>query len=101
MTRGPVAVVLLLIIAAVVAGAVLLGASHEPDGGREYSIDYVLNGGILPEDSAEKYAGGEYASLPLPSKTGAVFCGWFEDPELTEPIGAILPSRSGDITLYA
>ncbi|MBO4797708.1 MAG: InlB B-repeat-containing protein, partial [Candidatus Methanomethylophilaceae archaeon] len=71
------------------------------DGGKEYSIGYVLNGGILPEDSAEKYTEGEYASLPLPSKTGAVFCGWFEDPELTEPLGAILPSRSGDITLYA
>lgn len=66
-----------------------------------YKITYILNGGTLPEDSPTSYSYGEYADLPLPTYGDRFFEGWYTDAECKDPIGAILATTKGDITVYA
>ena len=55
------------------------------------------NGGTLPE-----YSLVEGAALPIPTKTGYTFAGWYENQELTGvPVADIPTDSTGELTFYA
>ena len=55
------------------------------------------NGGTLPEHSL--VAG---AALPIPTKTGHTFAGWYENPEFSgNPVTDIPTNSTGELTFYA
>ena len=67
----------------------------------EHSIEYVLDGGTLPEGSVRTFTGGVGAVLPIPEREGMVFAGWFEDPEFTTPVVVLGRDVLEDVTVYA
>ena len=55
------------------------------------------NGGTLPEYSL--VAG---AALPIPTKTGYTFDGWYENPDFTgNPVADVPTDSTGELTFYA
>ena len=66
-----------------------------------YAIDYVLNGGTLPEGAPTVYAQFEGAVLPKPTKKGYTFVGWSTDVEGFNTITKIPTSAHSDFTVYA
>ena len=55
------------------------------------------NGGTLPEYSL--VAG---AALPIPTKTGYTFAGWYENPDFTgNPVADVPTDSTGELTFYA
>ena len=52
------------------------------DVGDVRSIEYVVNGGSIPEDSPRSYLPGTYTSLPGASNGDLFFEGWYTDPEI-------------------
>ncbi len=68
----------------------------------EYTITYVLNGGKNSRYNPTKYT-LETGKITLydASWTGALFDGWYKDPEFKEQITEIAEDSKGDITLYA
>ena len=99
MSRGAALAIMLAVLAAIAVSAVALGSSHQSE--NEYAVTYELDGGDLVGDAPGSYKPGKYVGLPSAAKDGMFFQGWFEDPDLTVPIGAILPSREGNLKLYA
>ena len=67
----------------------------------EHSIEYVLDGGTLPEGSVRTFTGGVGAVLPIPEREGMVFAGWFEDPDFTAPVVVLGRDVLEDVTVYA
>lgn len=67
----------------------------------EHSIEYVLDGGTLPEGSVRTFIGGVGAVLPIPEREGMVFAGWFEDLEFTTPVVVLGRDVLEDVTVYA
>lgn len=67
-----------------------------------YNINYVLDGGTLPENAPISFKEGTSVNLVEAIKDGAFFAGWYDNPELTgNPITIIESSVKNDITLYA
>jgi len=72
-----------------------------------YTIEYVLNGGTLSDDSPTTYASGKITELGSATKElensedGYVFLGWYLDEELTQNILYIPSTMTGNIKLYA
>ena len=65
----------------------------------ESEIDYVLDGGLIGEDAPTTYVEGEgLAELPVPTKEGYVFLGWYVGEEKVESISA---EQTGKVTLTA
>lgn len=61
------------------------------------TITLIPNGGTLPEYSL--VAG---AALPIPSKTGYTFAGWYENSELTgDPVADVPTGSTVNLTFYA
>lgn len=55
------------------------------------------NGGTLPE-----YSLVEGAALPIPTKTGYTFAGWYENPDFTgNPVADVPTDSTGELTFYA
>ncbi len=55
------------------------------------------NGGTLPEFSLV-----EGAALPIPSKTGYTFAGWYENQDFTgNPVADVPTDSTGELTFYA
>ncbi|MBQ7558139.1 MAG: InlB B-repeat-containing protein [Lachnospiraceae bacterium] len=72
--------------------------------GKEYSIDYVLNGGANDIHNPQVYYFGEGVGLFKNAvKTGHDFGGWYEDPGFAENtrVTSISTTRKGNVTLYA
>ena len=67
----------------------------------EHSIEYVLDGGTLPEGSVRTFIGGVGAVLPIPEREGMVFAGWFEDSEFMTPVVVLGRDVLEDVTVYA
>ena len=64
----------------------------------QYTITFDTNGGDAL--SPQTYDYNEQLSLPIPTRTGFTFDGWFANPELTQPFNDLtMPAE--DITLYA
>ena len=48
----------------------------------KYTISYDVDGGILPDDAALEFIEDEKVALPVPTKEGYNFLGWYEGDEL-------------------
>ena len=63
---------------------VFAACGGKKDNKRSYTITYHLNGGAFADDAdvPEKYrTGDEAATLPTPTKEGALFLGWYDVSE--------------------
>ena len=63
----------------------------------KYSITYEVNGGILPTDVITSYLEGEELELPVPTKEGYNFLGWYKNEVLFEE--TVMPAEN--LTLVA
>ncbi len=70
---------------------------------KSYDLTYVLNGGMNAEDAKSSYINSASAiPLPLPSRYGYDFCGWYSDKDFTsEAVSEIAPLTLGDLIFYA
>lgn len=67
-----------------------------------YAINYVLDGGALPAGTPAAYPEGEgLATLPVPTKAGHTFKGWFETADGSGLVENIPTDSTGEVTLYA
>ena len=67
-----------------------------------YTITYVLNGGILEPGYVEVYDFGTTVKLPIPSKQGSAFMGWFENSSFEgDVVEKILATDKGNKKYYA
>ena len=63
----------------------------------KYSITYEVNGGILPTDVITSYLEGEELEIPVPTKEGYNFLGWYKNDVLFEE--TVMPAEN--LTLVA
>jgi uncharacterized repeat protein (TIGR02543 family) len=67
----------------------------------KYAITLELNGGTI-ETSLYEYDGTVDVELPIPTKEGRVFAGWYDNSEFSgSPVEKILAGESCDKTYYA
>ena len=68
-----------------------------------YTITYVKNGGtIANESNYKKYTPGEVLKLPIPTKEGYIFEGWYEDSKFSgAEVTEITADATGNKTFYA
>lgn len=68
-----------------------------------YTITYVKNGGtIANENNYQKYTPGEVLNLPIPTKEGYDFEGWYEDSKFSgAEVTQITADATGNKTFYA
>ncbi len=92
----PIAIAILVVIA---GAAVVCVHFFSDDGSR--SIEYVLDGGTLPDGAPASYKEGTPLDLPEPTKEGYVFSGWYTDKELTSKLESVTAETRGNLTLYA
>ena len=65
-------------------------------------IEYELNGGTLPEGAPTQYVLTVGATLPVPTKDGHKFMGWYDNAECTgEAVEVISTEATGDFKFYA
>lgn len=64
-----------------------------------YTIDYNLNGGLFSGVANTTYTVETSYTLPIPTRDGYTFDGWFTDDE--QQVTAIVPGMSGDLSLTA
>lgn len=68
----------------------------------DYTIAYELGGGELPEGAPDGYVYGEGCELPVPTREGHAFEGWYATPDLSgDPVTEVAPDAMGDKTFYA
>lgn len=65
----------------------------------EYSITYILNGGINGSENPSKYNFKSSIILESPTRTGYTFLGWYDEDG--NRVGSIGKGTTGDITLTA
>ena len=102
---------MVVVVAAVIicgaVGATLILGNGDQDVSGEFSIEYVLDGGTLSDDSPSSYNSGEITELGSATKRigdsedNYVFLGWYLDEDLTQNIMYIPSSMRGNIKLYA
>lgn len=85
--------------ATVAANAEDLQAKYEAYACKE--IEYVLDGGVLPEGAANKYVVGEGLVLPTPTKENALFLGWSKEQGSSEYVTEIGADATEKVTVYA
>jgi uncharacterized repeat protein (TIGR02543 family) len=74
----------------------------DPEAPVVYSITYVLNGGELAGEVPVEFTELDFVTLPIPTKEGFNFLGWFTDPEFGgEAVTEIPVGTSEDQTFYA
>ncbi|MBR2891999.1 MAG: InlB B-repeat-containing protein [Bacilli bacterium] len=67
-----------------------------------YSINYVLNDGKLPSGTKHEYNVGIVTTLPIPTKDGYEFVGWFTSEIFYgEKVTSISEVTIGELTFYA
>ncbi|MCD7824913.1 MAG: InlB B-repeat-containing protein, partial [Clostridiaceae bacterium] len=67
-----------------------------------YTITYILSDGCFEGDVLEQYTYGIGLELPIPSRTGFSFSGWFTSYDCSgTPVTEIGITDCGNITLYA
>ena len=62
-----------------------------------YTIEYVLNDGVLPDGAKFEYYQGENYELPTPRKVAKNFVGW-RDYDTNQPVTHV---NSGNVKVYA
>lgn len=69
---------------------------------RTYTVTYEKDGGeIENEANYASYAYGTFLTLPIPTKEGFDFDGWYSDSEFTQKVTEISNGTTGDKTVYA
>ena len=80
-------------------GDLVITAKWESEVKVESEIEYVLDGGVLPEGAKSTYVEGEgLSTLPVPTKEGYKFLGWYQGENKVE---AISSEATGKVTLTA
>lgn len=65
-------------------------------------LQYELNGGTNTNDAPTSYEEGQALTLPIPTKEGNEFLGWYLNSDFSgESITEISADQTGDIKLYA
>lgn len=68
----------------------------------DFTISYTLNQGTLAAGFPQGYYEGIGVTLPIPTRAGATFCGWYDTASFTgSAITAISSSDTGNKTLFA
>ena len=67
----------------------------------QFNVDYVLDGGTNGNNPSTYTIQDADIVLADPTKTGAIFEGWFYDAEFTNPATKIDAGSTGDKTVYA
>lgn len=66
------------------------------------NIEYVLNSGTLPNSVVNKYLEGEETMLPVPTREGYTFNGWYKDANFGGNVyEKVLSTDTGTQTFYA
>lgn len=74
----------------------------DPEPLEVYAITYVLDGGELVGEVPVEFTELDTVTLPVPTKEGFNFLGWFTDPEFSgEAVTEIPSGTKGDQTFYA
>ena len=69
---------------------------------KTYTVSFAGNGGVLTETTKSVVFGSPYGELPLCSRNGSDFLGWYSDSECTKIIDEnTIVNVSGNHTLYA
>ena len=68
-----------------------------------YTVTYEKNGGTITNESVyEEYTYGEGLTLPIPTRDGYIFLGWYENADLSgNPVESITADDTGNRTFYA
>ena len=66
-----------------------------------YELNYELDGGTLEEGYKTRYVEGSIYVLPIPTKDGYLFKGWYTDSEYQNRIKKITKEDKQSYTLYA
>ena len=68
-----------------------------------YTVTFIVNGGEISDDDViSNYTYGIGATLPIPTREGYTFLGWYADEEYSgEAVTAIGATDTGDKTFYA
>lgn len=67
-----------------------------------YKINYYPNGGTNPINAPKYYTVGYSLTLPIPTRTGYEFAGWYNNSNFFgSPITTISATATGDRTYYA
>ncbi len=68
----------------------------------DYGIVYETDGGELPEGAPDGYVHGEGCVLPVPTKAGHTFEGWYETADFSgDPVTEVGADATGDKVFYA
>ncbi len=68
----------------------------------KYTITYVLNGGTNPTDAWTEYTVEDDYKLPIPTRTGYSFVGWYTASDFSgSPVTKIESPTTGNKTFYA
>ena len=65
------------------------------------SINYVLDGGVLPEGAKAEYEEGKAYLLPIPTKEDYEFLGWSMTEGASAYVMTLSSDQTGDVTVYA
>ena len=68
---------------------------------KEYTIDYVLNGGKFESEIVTKYTIEDEITLPIPVKDGYEFEGWYSDANFQEKNSVISAGSTDNKVYYA
>ena len=95
-----------LLMIAVLVGICLVSCGNGSDTTDEdptmYKITYVLDGGTLPANAVQEYDDSKGVVLPIPSKAGASFEGWYMEEDFSgAKVNKISPKYGKDVTVYA
>ena len=98
--------VVLVLVAMLVP--VFAACGNQQGNKRSYTITYHLNGGAFADDAdvPEKYrTGDEAATLPTPTKEGALFLGWYDvsepNTETDTKYTKVPTDQAGDLEFFA
>jgi uncharacterized repeat protein (TIGR02543 family) len=82
-----------------VFGLLLSACPTDPDpGGQEYTVTFDAQGGSVNPSTVQVTEGGTVAVLPIPSRTGYTFDGWYTQDETQFTTSTPV---TGNITVYA
>lgn len=77
------------------------GSSHDDDD-YDYTLRYVTNGGkAISSESKSRSWVKDYEDLPVPTRVGYRFNGWYYDTKLTKAVTGDVQVSSRTVTLYA
>lgn len=66
-----------------------------------YTIAYHVSGGVLSGSYKTSYTVTSNITLPIPTRLGYVFLGWYDDQSMTNALDSIVAGTVGNKDLYA